>query len=173
MANFFDPAFRSTHPHNPYMFKSAMDGFWQPPKSPNLKEHLALERKAYERQFALFKRMHKAGVQIVAGTDVLNPYTFPGFSLHDELRLFVKAGMSSAEALCTATINPARMFNKQDTMGSVKAGNVADLVLLDANPLDDIANGKHISAVVQRGKVFDSREIESIKTRARAYFKEN
>lgn len=172
MANFFDPAFRADHPHKDYMFKSAMESFWKPPKSLNLKQHLALERKAFERQFAMFKRMHKAGVSIVAGTDVMNPYTFPGFSLHDELQLFVKAGMTPAEALCTATINPARML-KKDKMGAVKVGNVADLVVLNANPLLDISNTKRISAVVQRGKVFDTREIESIKSKARAYFKRN
>ena len=172
-ANFFDPAFRANHPYKDYMFKSAMESFWQPPKSPNLKQHLELERKAFERQFAVFKRMQKAGVTIVAGTDVLNPYTFPGFSLHDELQLFVKGGMTPAEALCTATINPARMLRRQNTMGTIKTGNVADMVLLDANPLADIANTKRISAVVQRGKVFGSREIESIKSKARVYFKKN
>jgi hypothetical protein len=171
-ANHFDPAFRK-HPHIAYMFKSAIDSFWQPPKSPDLKQHLALERKAFQRSFELLKRMHKAGVRLVAGTDVLNPYTFPGFSLHDELRLFVQAGMTPAEALCTATSNPARMLNKQATMGSVRVGAVADLVLLDANPLADIKNTTRINAVVQRGRVFDRAEIDSIKSRARVYFKKN
>jgi imidazolonepropionase-like amidohydrolase len=172
MANFFDPAFRANHPHNAYIFKSAKEGFWKPQPSPNLKRHLELERKAYERNFELFKRMQKAGVPIVAGTDVLNPYTFPGFSLHDELQLFVKGGMTPAVALCTATVNPARMLKKQN-MGSIKVGNVADLVLLDANPLTDIGNTTKIASVVQRGRVYTRRDVEAIKARARTYFKKN
>ena len=172
MANFFDPAFRANHPHNAYIFKSAKEGFWKPQSSPNLKRHLELERKAYERNFALFKRMQKAGVPIVAGTDVLNPYTFPGFSLHDELQLFVKGGMTPAQALCTATVNPARMLKKQN-MGSIKVCDVADLVLLDANPLTDIGNTTKIASVVQRGRVYTRRDVEKIKARARTYFKKN
>ena len=172
LANHFDPAFRN-HPHIAYMFKSFVNGFWEPPKPPDLKEHLALERKAYKRNFDLVSRMHKAGVPIVAGSDVFNPYTFPGFSLHDELRLFVLAGMTPAEALCTATVNPARMLNKQATMGSVKVGGAADLVLLDGNPLADIRNTTRIATVVQRGRVFDRVELDSIKRRAREHFRKN
>jgi len=168
----FDPAFRR-HPHIAYMFKSFVDGFWKPPKVKDLKEFLALERRAYQRNFDLLSRMHKSGVPIIAGSDVANPYTFPGFSLHDELQLFVKAGMSPAEALCTATINPARMLNKQATMGSVKVGNVADLVLLDANPLVDIKNTTRIASVVQRGRLFSRTEMDSILRNARSYLKKN
>ena len=172
MANFFDPAFRNNHPHKSYMFKTALDTFWKPGKVENLKEFLALERLAYKRKFDLLARMHKAGVPIIAGSDVYNPYTFPGFSLHDELRFFVQAGMTPAAALCTATVNPARMLNKA-TMGTIKVGAMADLVLLDANPLSDIKNTTRIAAVVQRGRVFSRAELDSIKGKARLYLSKN
>jgi hypothetical protein len=170
LANFFDPAFRN-HPYKPYMFKSALNGFWVPPKVTNLKPFLAVERKALQIKMDLARRMHAAGVPIVAGTDVLNPYTFPGFSLHDELGFLVKIGMTPAEALCAATITPARMLKKEATMGTIKVGAAADLVLLDANPLDDIHNTKRISTVIQRGRVFSHPELDSIKRRAREYMR--
>ena len=80
--------------------------------------------------------------------------------------------MTPAQALCTATVNPARMMKKQN-MGSIKVGNVADLVLLNANPLIDIGNTRKITSVVQRGRVYTHRDIEAIQARARAYFKKN
>ena len=76
----------------------------------------------------------------MAGTDTAaGVHIFPGFSLHDELGLFVKAGMTPLEALQTATWNPAKFLGTLSNMGTVEKDKVADLVLLDSNPLDDIA----------------------------------
>jgi hypothetical protein len=107
----------------------------------------------FVKQMELVGAMRRAGVEILAGTDVLNPYCFPGFSLHDELELLVKAGLTPTEALQTATRNPARYLDQEKDFGSVGIGKVADLVLLEGNPLLDITNTQKIAAVVVEGKL--------------------
>jgi imidazolonepropionase-like amidohydrolase len=92
----------------------------------------------------------------LAGTDVLNPFCFPGFSLHDELALLVEAGLTPMQALQTATLNPAIFLNATDSLGTVETGKLADLVLLDADPLADIHNTTRISAVVLNGQLLDA-----------------
>jgi imidazolonepropionase-like amidohydrolase len=99
-------------------------------------------------------------VEFLAGTDVLNPYCFPGFSLHDELGLLVEAGLSPMEALQAATLNPARFLGKEKDLGTVEKGKIADLVLLDASPLADIGNSRKIDAVVFGGKLLPKAEIQ-------------
>ena len=102
----------------------------------------------------MVRAMRRAGVQFLAGTDTLNPFCFPGFSLHDELALLVEAGLTPMEAMQAATINPAVFMGKSSSLGTIEKGKIADLVLLDANPLDDIGNTKRIAAVVVGGKLF-------------------
>lgn len=104
--------------------------------------------------------MQRAGVGILAGTDTSNPYCMPGFSLHDELGLLVKAGLTPMQALQTATLNPARFLGTERDFGTIEAGKVADLVLLDANPLDDIANTKKIASVIYGGKLYPRSELD-------------
>ena len=97
----------------------------------------------------------------MAGTDVAVLNIFPGLSLHQELEFFVDSvGMSNAEALARATRIPAEWLGIADSVGTVQAGNVADLVLLDANPLADISNTQKVSGVVLRGRLFDRRELD-------------
>ena len=86
----------------------------------------------------------------------------PGFSLHQELRRFVDAGFTPLEALQTATINPARFLGKLADFGTVEKGKVADLVLLDANPLDDVGNTRKIRAVVADGRYHSRDELDRI-----------
>jgi imidazolonepropionase-like amidohydrolase len=112
--------------------------------------------------------INRAGVPILAGTDCPNPYVDPGFSLHDELGLLVRAGLTPTEALRTATINPARFLGVTDSLGTVETGKVADLVLLDANPLQDIANTKRIRAVIQGGRFLDRRALDRLLAHAKA-----
>jgi imidazolonepropionase-like amidohydrolase len=83
-------------------------------------------------------------------------FVYPGFSLHDELALLVRSGLTPLEALRTATYNPAEYFGSLDSLGTVSTGKLADLVLLDANPLVDIRNTRRISAVIANGHLFDS-----------------
>jgi imidazolonepropionase-like amidohydrolase len=91
---------------------------------------------------------------MLAGTDPPTRDVFPGFSLHDELGLLVDAGFTPREALETATANPAKCLGLSNSYGAIEKGKSADLVLLDADPLADIANTQKIAAVVVAGKFF-------------------
>jgi hypothetical protein len=110
--------------------------------------------------------LHKAGVPILAGSDALAAGVFPGFGLHDELEFLVEAGLPPADALRSATLEPARYLQATDSLGTVEAGKVADLVLLDANPLEDISNTRRIGAVITRGRLFDRQALDSLLARA-------
>lgn len=106
----------------------------------------------FQKQLELVLAMHRAGVKMLAASDAVVWYVVPGFSLHDELELFVKAGLTPMEALQTATLNPATYLGLSDVVGTVEEGKKADLVLLEANPLETISNTKRISAVIVNGK---------------------
>jgi imidazolonepropionase-like amidohydrolase len=86
---------------------------------------------------------------------------YPGFSLHDELELLVESGLKPMEALQTATSNPATALGHDD-LGAIKAGNLADMVLLDANPLTDIRNTRSIRMVISRGEYFDRDGLDQL-----------
>jgi imidazolonepropionase-like amidohydrolase len=108
------------------------------------------------------KEMHRAGVRIMPGTDVAVLLIAPGFSLHDELHLLVQElGMTNGEALMSATRHPAEFFGMEDSLGTVEAGKLADLVLLDADPLKDIRNTQRISGVVLNGKYLDRATLDA------------
>jgi hypothetical protein len=111
--------------------------------------------------------MHRAGVQFLAGTDTngYNP-VFPGSGLHDELALLVDSGLSPLQALQSATLNPARYFGLEREMGTVEAGKIADLVLLNADPLTDIHNSVKIEAVVKRGHYYSRPDLDVLAGRA-------
>jgi len=140
--------------------------YWDPKNnsfvSSNTAEDWAMRKKVYTRKLELVKPMHKAGVKFIAGTDLANPYCFPGFSLHDELSLLVQAGLTPLEALQTATYNAAEFLGQLDSLGTVAVGKVADLVLLDANPLEDINNTRKISAVVVGGKYYPGTSLDEM-----------
>ncbi len=109
---------------------------------------------------------YAAGVQVLVGTDSGDSYVFPGFSVHDEMAELVKAGLTPAQALRAATSDPARFLGRTNDFGSVEPGKVADLVLLDADPLRDIANTRRIAAVVFGGKVLDRAALDAMLLRA-------
>ena len=100
----------------------------------------------------LISRLEDRGVPIGAGTDTPIGLAIPGYSLHTELELLVRAGMTPLEALHAATVQPARFFGMEDELGLIRPGMLADLVLLDANPLDDIENTRRIRRVMSRGE---------------------
>ncbi len=112
--------------------------------------------KFHKQRLEMLGAMHRAGVPVLAGTDTswILPYTYAGFSLHDELALLVRAGLTPIESLQTATINPARFLGLEKDLGSVEKGKIANLVLLDADPLADIHNTTKISVVFLAGKEF-------------------
>lgn len=119
-------------------------------------------KKALERLFEVVGTMRRAGVGMLAGTDPPTRDVFPGFSLHDELGLLVKAGLTPLEALQAATLNAAKCLGLSDSYGTVEKGKVADLLLLDADPLADIANTRKIAAVVVEGKVLPKAALEEL-----------
>ncbi len=100
----------------------------------------------------LVKSMYDAGVPLMTGTDALNPMAVPGFSLHRELALFVNVGIPNHETLRAATAGPAQFMGETEEWGTVATGRRADLVLLNANPLEDINNTKRIEGVMVRGR---------------------
>ena len=98
---------------------------------------------------------HRLGVRLMAGTDAPLAYVFPGLSLHDELALLVRAGLTPMQAIRAATYEPAAYLGALDSLGTIRPGRAADLVLLDRDPLADIRNTRAISAVIARGRVVD------------------
>jgi imidazolonepropionase-like amidohydrolase len=114
--------------------------------------------------------MRRAGLKLMAGTDANGPFPslIPGISLHEELRLFVEAGFTPAEALRAATLAPAQFLGRQQDFGTVERGKVADLVLLDADPLADIRNTQKIRAVMLSGRLLDRKALDEIQSRLKA-----
>ena len=110
------------------------------------------------------KDMANAGVGILAGCDAM----LAGFCVHDELVAMVRGGMTPLAALQTATLNPARYVGLQQTHGRVATGHAADLVLLDANPLDDIANVRRIRAVIRGGRLLDRNDLDTLLTQIKS-----
>jgi imidazolonepropionase-like amidohydrolase len=128
-----------------------------------LREPLALRQEYFARNLEMVATMHRAGVPFMAGTDTApGVYIIPGFSLHDELANFVEAGFTPMEALQTATSNPAKFLGLESSFGSVEAGKTADLVLLTANPLEDIHNTQKISAVIADGRLYDRAALDQM-----------
>ncbi|HUE96864.1 MAG TPA: alpha/beta fold hydrolase, partial [Longimicrobiaceae bacterium] len=108
------------------------------------------------------RAMHRAGVSMLAGSDAGAWGIFWGIGLHQELELLVDAGLTEAEALRTATLGPAEFLAATDSIGTVEPGKVADLVLLEANPLEDIRNTQRIAAVVLRGRYLDREALDGL-----------
>jgi hypothetical protein len=118
------------------------------------------------------RELRDAGVKLLAGTDAPQPFVYPGFSLHDELQLLVRSGLTPLEALRAATYNPAEYLGALDSLGTVSPGKVADLLLLDANPLEDISNTRRISTVIANGRVFDAAARAQLLNRVEAAHKQ-
>ena len=105
---------------------------------------------------------NQAGVTLLAATDVDFPLGIPGFSLHEELVRLVEAGLTPLQSLQAATLNPARVLGLADSLGTIEPGKLADLVLLDANPLDDIRNTQQIRAVVADGQLYRRADLDRL-----------
>jgi imidazolonepropionase-like amidohydrolase len=122
---------------------------------------LPVRQKFVQMELDMTLAMFKAGVPFMAGTDTAaGVHVFPGFSLHEELALFVKAGLTPLQALQTATLNPAKFLGREAEMGTIEKSKVADLVLLDANPLDEIGNTRRIRGVVLAGRYFPRADLD-------------
>jgi Amidohydrolase family len=153
----------TTDPKSKYL-PDDVRALWQQ-QLPKLETSPQREEQRQENQqirLTIIAMMNKAGVPMMAGTDVGNPFLLPGFSLHDELAAFVRAGLTPGEALKTATYNPAKYLGMLDRLGTVEKGKFADLVLLDANPLGDIRNTRKIRAVVVNGRYLDRAALDRL-----------
>jgi len=141
---------------------------WMPYIQSMLKDKTAedrsRDRETFEKHLEFVAKMHAAGVKILAGTDGGSPYNFPGFNLHKELVLLTRAGLTPLEALKAATILPAEFLGMQDSLGSIEIGKIADLVLLDANPLENIRNTTKIASVVLNGRILTRSDLDKILT---------
>jgi imidazolonepropionase-like amidohydrolase len=126
-------------------------------------DNLRVRKEFIAKELELVGMARAKGVEFLAGTDTpAGVYVFPGFSLHEELQRFVAAGFTPLQALQTATSNPARFFGEEERFGAVETGKAADLVLLRANPLADIANTQQIAAVVLNGRYFSRKELDAL-----------
>lgn len=114
----------------------------------------------WQKYAELIRAMQSAGVKILAGTDI--PITNQGSPLHEELALLVEAGLSPLEAIQSATRNAADYLGTLETEGTIELGKVADLVLLNADPLDDIANTKSVYAVFLRGRLISNSQLQQL-----------
>lgn len=123
-------------------------------------ERVAYLEKMKEFNNRLVKAFKDVGIPIVVGTDAGTSGVIWGFSLHDEIELLVKAGLTPQEALVSATRLPATWLDIANVIGTIEVGKYADLVLLNANPLDDIQNTRKISAVFVNGRLIDKGEID-------------
>jgi imidazolonepropionase-like amidohydrolase len=125
-------------------------------------EDRARAQRLYAKQLEMLNLMNRTGVRILTGTDV----AMPGFGVHDEMELLVKAGLTPIQALQAATRNPAEYLGRLDSVGTVEVGKAADLVLLDADPTADIHNTRRIRAVTVRGKLFTRSDLDRLLAQA-------
>ena len=109
----------------------------------------------------MVKPMHKAGIYILAGSDCgpFNSYVYPGASIHEELEELVNSGLRPQEALATSIINGPRFFDLLDEYGSLEASKMADIILLQSNPLEDISSTKSVVMTIKNGKKYSTKSL--------------
>lgn len=112
-------------------------------------------RARLEQYYAIIGALHRAGIPIVAGTD----QAIPGHSLHREIELYVKCGFTPMEAIQSATIIPARVMKLDKEVGTIETGKRADLIILDANPLEAISNIRKVRSVITNGRLYDTAQL--------------
>jgi hypothetical protein len=125
-------------------------------------ESASVWRRVLESYGPLTGQAQRDDVQLLAGTDLGNPLVSPGFDLHEELVVMVQAGLTPTQALRSATAGPAAFLERAADFGTVTPGQRADLVLLDANPLDDIRNTQRIRSVIVNGRLFDRAALDGL-----------
>lgn len=149
-----------TDPSNYYAPKALHDSWDKHRMSSGYNQSNRADRIALVESYKkLTGRLYKAGVTLLAGTDSVEPYCLPGFALHTELELLNQSGIPPAAVLQCATINNARALKQQANIGSVEVGKIADMVILNDNPLSDIRNTRKIHRVVHNGISIDPKKI--------------
>lgn len=153
--------------HNPFIRSISEDDytFWTAYKE---RDSTIVQRINTQHSFHLeiLKRLHKAGVNIVAGTDAGVLYTPAGFSIHEELGFYTQAGMTPYEALRTATYNPTQVYPAFQTFGTIEAGKMANLIVSTKNPLENLTTLKEPEYVIIKGHMLDKDRIETLKEKA-------
>jgi imidazolonepropionase-like amidohydrolase len=132
-----------------------------------VKQNAAYLGRQTANDWKLAGQLHRAGVSLLIGSDSLDPFVFPGQSLHQELAEFVRAGFTPAEVLQTATRGAAEFLGREQEFGTVESGKLADLVLLDANPVEEIANTRKIFAVIRNGQYLDRAALDAMLAKAK------
>lgn len=130
-------------------------------------EDWALVEQGRRNRLDMVGALHQAGVDLLVGTDTPNPFVTPGFSVAEELENFVEAGLSPAEALMAATREPATFLGASESWGTIQVGRRADLVLLDADPLDDVGRVRQRLGVMTRGRWLTAHQLDSLMADAR------
>lgn len=125
-------------------------------------DYLASRQARYADEMWLTRFLAQEGVPLLAGSDAGTAFSYPGFSLHDELALLVEARLTPLDALRAATLAPAEYLAARGSMGAIEAGQVADMVLLRGNPLASIGATREIDAVVLRGRVLDRQDLDAL-----------
>jgi hypothetical protein len=161
-----DPAFRED-PRRRYIPWLFWAGLWQSDADraaahARLASGRDVSAELYQLAMDTVRQAHAAGVRIAAGTDAGDTYVFPGFAIHDELAELVRAGLSPADALRSATIDAARFGGKDRDFGSIEVGKVADMVLLDADPLADIRGTGKIAGLFFNGQYLDRAALDEL-----------
>ena len=156
------------NPYLKYVTSTRKDLWWGIDLRNNKKKNLSKEENGLSTNFynavkSQIKMANDIGVQIMTGTDVTDSYTFAGFSIHNELEDLTKCGLSNLEALQSATIVPSKFIGKEKKYGTVESGKFADLIILNKNPLENIANSKTIDGVIMNGIYYDSDKINELK----------
>jgi imidazolonepropionase-like amidohydrolase len=119
-------------------------------------------QKVLDMRDKVLKALSDGGAKILLGSDAPQLFSVPGFSLMREMQVMAKAGMSPYKILESGTRNPAAYLKAEKDFGTVETGKVADLILLDANPLADVANMTKRSGVMVRGKWFSQSELQKM-----------
>jgi len=162
---FIDQLFRKGDQRLKYI-PEADQQWWNPAKNffarYRTPAYISFRERLWHAEMNLVGAMNRAGVPFMTGTDLGAAYVFPGFSLHHELELLVRAGFSPMEALQAATRNPAMFLGELSSQGTIEKGKLADLVLLDANPLSDIRNTRKVDAVVLSGRFLPRRKLDQL-----------
>lgn len=162
----FDPDFNN-NPNNDYtenvqlFFWSSLN--WIHTKGYDKKTDEPILKKYYQRGLEVTKLAQKNGVKLLAGTDALERNVYYGISLHDELKQMVQAGLTPAQALKTATYNPAEYYKILDDYGSIDVSKKADFLLLNKNPLENIENTQTINSVCYNNIWYNSQDLENMK----------
>jgi len=168
---YVDDLVKEADPRSKYI-PSAQREWWNPERGMLTRyrtpAYIAFRKRQFEVTLQQIRLAHGQGVRFLAGTDTTLPFVYPGFSVHDEMALFVRAGLSPLEALQTATLNAAVCLGIEPTTGTLEVGKDACFVLLDADPLKDIASTKVIDAVVLRGRILRRTELAEMLRAAEA-----